>query len=165
MNRIKSIGIISEDDSDFETVRILIKRILGKNNINFKKAIGNGCGKLKRKALDYAISLVKRGCDMIILIHDLDRNDYNALQLELERKLCDAPVDKKLVCIPVEEIEAWLICDPKSIKHVLKLNREPKFKGLPETIQSPKEKLGEQIYLCSNKSTIFLNTNPLAELK
>ncbi len=158
MSKVKCIGIIAEDNSDFETAKILLKRILNRDNLCFKKAIGNGCGKLRRKALDYAVDLRKRGCDMLILIHDLDRNTHQELLTDLTKKLEYAPIDKKFICIPIEELEAWFLSDPESIKTTFNLARQPKFRGRPETVQSPKEKLGEQIYLCSNKSTIFLNT-------
>lgn len=158
MSKVKCIGIIAEDNSDFETAKILLKRILKRDNLTFKKAVGNGCGKLRRKALDYAIDLRNRGCDMLILIHDLDRNIHKALIDELTKKLEGAPIARKFVCVPIEEIEAWFLSDPDSIKSTFNLTRKPKFKGRPETICSPKETLAEQIYLCSNKSTIFLNT-------
>jgi hypothetical protein len=158
MSKVKCIGIIAEDNSDFETAKILIKRILNRDNLSFKKAIGNGCGKLRRKALDYAIDLKNRGCDMLILIHDLDRNIHLKLIRDLQKKIEDAPIDKKFVCIPIEELEAWFLGDAEGIKDIFNLKRKPRFNGLPETINSPKETLGEQIYLCSNKSTIFLNT-------
>lgn len=158
MSKVKAIGLIVEDNSDFETIRTLIKRMVKKENLCFKKAIGNGCGKLKRKALDYTVDLTRRGCDMIILVHDLDRNDYAKLLSDLKSKLQTAPIEKKFICIPIEEIEAWLLSDPKGIKKTMNLNRKPKFKGEPETISSPKEKLGEQIFACSNKTTLYLNT-------
>lgn len=158
MSKVKCIGIIAEDNSDFETARILIKRILHRENLSFKKAVSNGCGKLKRKAGDYALNLSQRGCDMLILIHDLDRNVYQELLKDLQNRLKDAPFDKKMVCIPIEEIEAWFLSDPESIKKTFNLNRQPRFSGRPETVSSPKETLGEQIYLCSDKSTTFLNT-------
>jgi hypothetical protein len=95
---------------------------------------------------------------MLILIHDLDRNTHRTLYEELTKKIEDAPINNKFVCIPIEEIEAWFLSDPESIKSTFRLARKPKFHGRPETISSPKETLAEQIYLCSNKSTIFLNT-------
>jgi hypothetical protein len=41
MSKVKCIGIIAEDNSDFETAKILIKRILNRDNLCFKKAVGN----------------------------------------------------------------------------------------------------------------------------
>lgn len=158
MSKIKCIGIIAEDNSDFETVKILIQRMLKRTNLSFKRAIGNGCGRLKKKALDFAINLEKKGCDMLILIHDLDNNIHQKLHNDLIEKIKNAPIKNKFVCIPIEEIEAWFLSDPNSIKTTFKLIRRPKFQGKPETISSPKEKLAEQIYLCSNKSITFLNT-------
>lgn len=158
MSKIKCIGIVAEDKSDFEASTILIKRILNKSNIPFKKAVGNGCGKLKRKASDYAVDLKKRGCDMLILIHDLDRNDLNKLTRELAQKLANAPIKEKFICIPVEELEAWFFSDLEGLQKLFKLKRRPKITGNPETIRSPKEKLEEVIYSCSDKSVIYLNT-------
>jgi hypothetical protein len=158
MSKVKCVGIISEDKSDFESSMIIIKRIANKNNIGFKKAIGNGCGKLRRKAADFAIDLKNRGCDMLILLHDLDRNDLFKLKAELDEKLNKSPIVNKLVCIPIEEIEGWFLSDPDGLQSIFKLKRKPKIKGNPELIPSPKEKLEEYIYQCSNKETIYLNT-------
>jgi hypothetical protein len=158
MNKVKCIGIIAEDNSDFESSKILIKRIIKKENIRFKKAIGNGCGKIRRKANDYSSDLQKRGCNLLILLHDLDRFNLLDLKKELEEKLETAPIDNYFVCIPIEELEAWFLSDPNGIKHALNLKRAPNIKGLPEHILSPKEKLEELVSICSNKEKIYLNT-------
>jgi hypothetical protein len=158
LSKINCIGIIAEDDSDFETAKAIIKRLAKKDNLSFKKAIGDGCGKIKRKAASYAIDLNRRGCDMLILLHDLDRNDVALLKSELEKKLHESPIIKKLVCIPTEEIEAWYLSDPDGLKEAFSLKRKPKIPGNPESIPSPKEKLGELIYSCSDKNVIYLNT-------
>lgn len=158
MSKIKSIGIIAEDNSDFETSRTLIKRIIKKDNIAFKKAIGNGCGKIKRKAVDYSKDLKNRGCNLLILLHDLDRNQLALLKAELENKLVDSHISNYFVCIPIEEIEAWLLSDPNGIKEALNLRKAPNVKGLPEQIPSPKEKLEELVSICSNKEKVYLNT-------
>jgi hypothetical protein len=156
--KIKSILLIVEDNSDFISFKKLISRIIEKDNLPFKKAIGGGCGKMKRKAVSYASNLSKKGCDLIILAHDLDRNDANKLSKELTLLMTASPARYNFVCIPIEEIEGWFLSDPEGIKQVFNLSRQPKIKGNPETIASPKEKLEEYIYQCSNKSKIYLNT-------
>lgn len=157
MTKTKCIGIIAEDNSDFESVKVLINRISSKR-LSYKKAIGNGCGRLKRKAIDYSIDLEKRGCDTLILFHDLDRNSYTKLKDELEIKLKDSPIDKKLICIPIEELEAWFLSDPEAIKSVFNLRKTPKTIGTPETINSPKEFLAEQVEKLSDKERVYINT-------
>lgn len=156
--KVKSIGLIVEDNSDFESFKKLISRITNKNNLTFKKAIGNGCGKVKRKAESYAKMLSLRGCNMIILVHDLDRNDHNNLKNELVKSIKSSPAEFNFVCIPIEEIEGWFLSDPQAIKDCFSLARLPRLLNKPENIPSPKEKIGEVIYQCSNKLKIYLNT-------
>jgi len=158
MTKIKSIGIIAEDDSDFETSKVLIKRIIKKDNISFKKAIGNGCGKIRRKAFDWSRDLKSRGCNLLILMHDLDRNELTTLKTTLETTLTDSPIENYFICIPIEEIEAWFLGDPNCIKEALNLRKLPNVKGRPEQISSPKEKIEELVSICSNKEKIYLNT-------
>ncbi len=156
--KVKSIGLIVEDNSDFETFKKIISRITAKSNITYKKAIGNGCGKMKRKAESYAKNLALRGCNMIILVHDLDRNNLKQLKSELENCINSSPAEFNFVCIPIEEIEGWFLSDPQAIKNSFSLKRTPKLNSNPETISSPKEKIGEVIYQCSDKLKIYLNT-------
>ncbi|OFX70915.1 MAG: hypothetical protein A2X12_10230 [Bacteroidetes bacterium GWE2_29_8] len=157
MTKIKSIGIIAEDNSDFETSKVLISRIIKKDNIKFKKAIGNGCAKVKSKALTYSKVLKNRGCNLLILIHDLDRNNLQTLNTELDRKLKDCPIKDYFVCIPIEEIEAWLLSDPAGIKEALNLRKAPNVQGNPETIKSPKERLEKYVETYSNHEKDYNN--------
>ena len=95
---------------------------------------------------------------MLLLIHDLDRKTLGELKKGLEDELNTSPISNKLVCIPVEELEAWLMSDPKTLKDIFNLKRLPKIGNKPESISSPKEKLGEFIYSCSDKKVRFLHT-------
>lgn len=158
MKKIKSIGLIVEDNSDFESLSVIIKRLINKDNIKIKKALSNGCGKLRRKALSYSENLSKKGCNMIILVHDLDRWNYDELVKELTSKFSQCPAEFSFICIPTEEIEAWFLSDLHAIKATFNLDRLPKISGAPETIPSPKEKIGELVRSCSNNSKLYLNT-------
>jgi len=157
MAKIHAIGIIAEDDSDFETIKILISRIT-KKNLTFKKFTSGGCGKLRRKCRDYAVTLEVKGCNLLIIVHDLDRNKHVSLKAQLEQILRPSPIKEYLICIPVEEIEAWFLSDPATIKKIYSLSKPPTMKGLPETISSPKEELGRLVKVYSNKQKEYLNT-------
>lgn len=160
--KIKKIGLAVEDESDFETVRILINRVILKEWIGFKKTLWNGCGRLHRKATDFARTLVSRWCNLIIIVHDRDDNDLDKLREELQASL-DKAYHTNFVCIPIEEIEAWFLSDTNALKVVFGLTKEPKIPWSVENINSPKEKLGECVHSCSGGSKIYINTkhNPL----
>lgn len=145
MTKITSIGIIAEDNSDFETSKVLIRRIINKKYFTFEPAKGNGCGNVRNKALRYSQDLSNKGCNLLILMHDLDEKNLQILKTELYRKLKNCPIKDYFVCIPIEEIEAWLLSDPDGIKEALNLIKTPNVVGQPETIKSPKEKLGELV--------------------
>lgn len=156
--KVKGIGLIVEDDSDFNSYKKLISRTVKVNNLTFKKANGKGCGKLRRKLIAYATNLHRRKCDMIIVFHDLDRNDLEELSRNLKKLISKSPAPFNYVCIPIEEIEAWFLSDPDIIKEVFKLPKRPNISNLPETIFDPKGKLEDIVYLGSNKRRMYLNT-------
>jgi hypothetical protein len=158
MSKIKRIGIIAEDESDYEASRTIVKRIIKNDKIGFRPRTSNGCGRLKRKAFDYAVDLNSRGCDLLLLFHDLDRNNLAELEKELEEKLAKNPISSYFICIPIEEIEAWFLSDPECIKNTLNLKRIPKIKAQPETILSPKEYLCSLVSSYSDREKIYLNT-------
>lgn len=159
MSRIsKKIGIIAEDESDVEAIKELIKRITGKNNIGFKHFVGRGCGKIKRKADNWANQLKHRGCSVLILIHDLDKNKYDDLYKIIHKSIHPFAISKTLINIPTEEMEAWFLADENGLKTALNLKKKPKKYHHPETIKSPKEVLGKEIEKASNDTKIYLNT-------
>jgi hypothetical protein len=158
MSKISPIGIIAEDDSDVICLKILIQRIIPSQNICVKKFVGKGCGKIKRKCNAWANQLSLRGCKVLFVVHDLDFNNINDLRLSLKKSLEPSPIKKHLICVPIQEMEAWLLSDPEAIKLSLNLSKAPNVKGRPEEINSPKEYLGEIIAKASNNEKIYINT-------
>jgi hypothetical protein len=152
------IGLIVEDNSDFETIQVLISRYLDIQSLKFKKSVGNGCGKMRRKALAYAKNLSNRGCNMVILVHDLDRRNLKELRKDLQFFLNESVAEFNFICIPNEEIEAWLLSDEEAIKEVFNLKQSIRPIHHPEKITSPKEHLEQLVYRGSNKSKRYINT-------
>jgi hypothetical protein len=152
------VGIIAEDDSDVDAAKVLIRRVAETSSIGVKRFVGQGCGKIKRKCLSWATTLKSKGCQYLILIHDLDRNDLQQLRDHLEAAISPSPIATYLICIPVEEMEAWWLSDPQAIKKALNLKVAPKVTVHPQLIASPKEHIAELVRTCSKKTKMYLNT-------
>src|SRR5690349_20206340 len=122
----KLIGLIAEDNSDVNSLRILIHRIAGNSKIGVRSFVGNGCGLLRRKCKSWAAQLKDKGCSILILVHDLDRNDFADLLNQLRIAIAPCPIGDYLICIPIEELEAWLLSDSLAIKNTMNLAKAPK---------------------------------------
>lgn len=153
-----TIGIIAEDDSDVICARVFIHRITNNNKIKIKKWAKNGCSMMIRKCKSWANDLHNRGCSLLIVIHDSDGNNPNEISKKINEQLSSCPIIKKVIVIPVQELEAWLLSDPDGIKKALKLKRDLNVKSNTESIDSPKEYLGKAIDRASNFEKIYTNT-------
>lgn len=151
------IGIIAEDLSDVEVIKLLARKITGKS-LSTAHFIGKGCGSLKRKTPGWCKDLEHKGCKKILLVHDLDRNDAITLRAKLEDILNRSTTRIKAVVIPAEELEAWLLSDTSAIKSALNLRQALKVVHHPETIESPKEYIRDNVWKISNKTTAYVNS-------
>jgi hypothetical protein len=144
MSNLK-IALIAEDDTDCDTIRKIVHRVLGAE-VTTKKWASKGCSTLKRKLRKKLKLLSTEGCNIFIVVHDLDRNpksgslkDEQALRSELEELSSEIESLKKHICIPIEELEAWFWSDPEVIKDIG--GEKGKAHPNPHEIKSPKEKL------------------------
>lgn len=138
------IGVIGEDETDCATIRVLIRRLAGERT-PVKLRFGGGCAEIFRKASAWMHELARAGCSKVIVVHDLDLdprngelNDERALRERLQKLPHPASLER-LVCIPVEELEAWFWSDPGVLAKVAR--REVAAVTSPHTIRRPKEKL------------------------
>jgi len=152
------VGVIAEDNSDVDCVEVLIRRLTNNAHIGIKSFVGKGCGKIRKKCYAWSDQLRQRGCSLLILIHDRDGNDVEDLIIVLNRALDPCPITTHLICIPVQEFEAWLLSDPDAIRSAMHLNKTPRIRWQPETINAPKEYLGRLIDRASRGEKVYIHT-------
>ncbi len=144
------LGVLAKDDNDCEVISVLVRRIFEARGVKpgawcLKRRAGKGCANLKRKAEPWLVELAAIGCKAVVLVHDLDldpRNgDLNDETL-LRSKLTAIPVPRgleRLICIPVEEIEAWFFASEKALTKAC--GKPQKAEPSPHLIKQSKERL------------------------
>jgi hypothetical protein len=157
------IALIAEDETDCDAVREIVHRVLGRK-ISIKTWASKGCSILERKLSAKLKLFVLDGCNAFIVVRDLDRNPQNnALNDEAKsrKKLEDSAsiVNSypRLICIPVEELEAWFWSDPVVIQYIGK--GKGKANKNPHLIEKPKEALIELSRRESRKPRYSTNMN------
>lgn len=142
------IGVLAEDRTDCATLGVLIRRIVeqaGGNTVKISRYFTGGCSHLRRKAKTGMAGFAEEGCSAVVLLHDLDRNPHNGElndESVLRGKLKTIPVPsgvELLVCIPVEEIEAWFWSDPGVVREVGR--DKGQAHASPHLLKKPKEAL------------------------
>lgn len=166
------IGIIAEDSSDVDVAVEILTKYLDRNAFSIKKFAGGGCGTLRRKCSAWAHNLVRRGCEHILVFHDLDENKENELRETLRNEIPPREFPSSLIVIPVKTIEAWLLADSRAIAHTFGLNKQPKRIADCETIQRPKDHLrdlawrhGKVRYLNTAHNKIIASATEVVELR
>jgi hypothetical protein len=139
------IALIAEDETDCAAVREIVHRVLGRE-ISIERWASKGCSILERKLSAKLKLFAMNGCNAFIVVRDLDRNPQNnALndEAKLRKKLEDSASivnsGRRLICIPVEELEAWFWSDPGVIQYIGKGKGEANKN--PHLIEKPKEAL------------------------
>jgi hypothetical protein len=150
------IGIIAEDDSDVVVIKEFTRSLTKPLKISFKRFVGKGCGKLRRKCGAWADNLVRQGCQWIVLVHDLDENHEQTLRTQLTKAIADVRAKATVVLIPRNEIEAWLLYDADAIAKAFKERKKPRLPHDPERLPDAKGFLGKLVDKEYSKQ--YLNT-------
>jgi Domain of unknown function (DUF4276) len=144
------LGVLAEHKNDCAVIEVLVRRILKERGVEhgawrLEKRSGQGCATLERKAGRWFAELADSGCAAAILLHDLDRdpcngtlNDEGSLAKRLEQ-IPAPPGLRKLICIPVEEIEAWFFSSVAVLRKIGGLRQ--KAHTSPHRVRQPKETL------------------------
>lgn len=150
------IGVIAEEHNDIDVLYHFTSKLIPENSFSFSKFVGHGCGKLRRKCRAWAQNLIRRGCSHLVVMHDLDDNEESVLRQQLEQSVHDIAFTGSLIVIPVQEVEAWLLCDATALRNVFSMKKQPKLPARPERIRSPKEHLRALVWKASKKH--YVNT-------
>lgn len=162
----KRVGVLAEDQSDCDTIAVIIRRLRG-NDLGVNSFGAKGAARLMRKALPRINQWINKGCVAFIIVHDLDRNkatgalrNQEALIRELEAIEYPRGAERRLICVPVEELEAWFWSDQKVLDKVARGN-VVKASSQPHKIVDPK---GELMRLSRRNGKSQYSTNDNAKL-
>jgi len=136
------LGILGEDNSDVESLKVIVRRLRKDESISIKGKGYDGCGQLLRKGARQLELLAELGCSHFIVCYDSDgHSPLSRFNEVVERVVKPAGVmEKSCIVIPVEELEAWLLADIEAVVNVCKSWRPGPIPN-PERIPSPKEHL------------------------
>lgn len=160
------IGVLGEDRTDCATVRVILRRILPKHvGVDTRSPSSGGCAAIRRAAAGLMRDLHRNGCTLMILLHDLDLHPVSCYQNDeptLRRMLEAIPVPdgvRRVICIPVEEIEAWFWADQAVLDRVGKHHAKNAASLRPHTIKKPKEALRSLSAKAHHKPVYSTNMN------
>ena len=156
LSKAVKIGVIVEAQNDIDVLYELTCKIIRENRFSFLRFVGHGGGAIRKKCASWGKNLLERGCSHLVVVHDLDKNDEKLLRKELEDKIKELRYGHAVVLIPIEEMEAWLLCDARALKTVFSMRRTPSVPRWPEKTAHPKEFLASLVW--SNSKKRYLNT-------
>lgn len=152
----RRLGIIAEDESDVGVVTEIARKIATRN-FSVRRFVGHGCGKIRGKCRAWTIALRGKGCDALILLHDLDQAAQAELHRDLEAALQPSAIAHYVIVIPVRELEAWLLADPEAIQRAVNAKKAVKPVANPQAILRPKEYLRDLVERITGRP-IYINT-------
>jgi hypothetical protein len=135
-------GVLGEDDSDVETLKVLIRRLAKQDRLPVRGKGFDGGAKLLRKGASALRTLSSLGCKRFVVCHDADGHDPSErLQSVREEIIKRAEVPgESCIVIPVQELEAWILADVAAVTNIF-TGWTPGSVSNPEGIAKAKEYL------------------------
>ena len=139
--------VIAEDDSDFNCLQVLIKRLANDQSVSIKGQGFGCCGDMLKKSAN-VLSLWDKNENYrkFIICYDKDKDNAQKRYEEVISKIIKPSGIKKpenLICIliPTEEVEAWILADIQAVSKVIPSWQPKDIYPSPERIENPKEVL------------------------
>jgi hypothetical protein len=135
-------GILGDDKSDVETLKVLVKRLADNQALPVKTKGYGGCANMLRKGAKQLVLFRDLACTRFIVCYDADGPDPKPKHELVRTRIVEPSGIDKGVCIviPVQEIEAWILADIECATEIF-TSWNPKPINNPEQISSPKEYL------------------------
>jgi len=137
-------GVLGEDKSDVETLKVLIRKLANNEKIAIKTKGYRDCGEMLKNGKKQLNLFKNLGCCRFIVCYDADcEKPEKRYQQVVECIITPSGLkNEAIICIliPVQEIEAWILADIEAITQIFK-NWQPKSISNPESIHNPKEHL------------------------
>ncbi len=138
-------GVIGEDQSDVDTLKVLIRRLANNTKLPVLSKGYGGCGEMLRKGASQLRLFSKKGAVRFVVCYDADRKSPAERQQEAKKKIWNKALEAGIsgeccIVVPVQELEAWILADLSSVTNVIK-SWSPKDMASPELINDPKERL------------------------
>lgn len=147
------IGVIGEGRSDCESVKAIVLSARRDTTVELRAAGGSGNIVRRGEALIGALHIA--GCASVVVVHDLDSAEEHTLRARLLSVHCQI---RRLICIPMQELEAWFWADPAIVREVGR--GRGKAVVSPHLVKDPKEKLKLLSMGPSGKARYSVNDNP-----
>lgn len=155
-------GVIGEDKSDVESLKVLIKRIASDNSLTVRTKGFSGCGEMLRKGASHIRLFERLGMSRFIICYDADGADPDERRnVAISRIAVPAGVTDFCIVVPVQEIESWILADLSAVTNVI-LSWRPEDHGNPESVADPKEQI-ERMSRGANKKPRYSHAthNPI----
>jgi Domain of unknown function (DUF4276) len=138
------LAIFGEDQSDFDTLKTMVRTLKNDQGLKVKGKGYGGCGNLLKACARDIKELHRQGYKKFVVCHDADGQPPEEIrQTVLERVINPGGLvlsSDCIVLIPVQEIEAWILADLSSVSNIFK-GWKPQGISNPENISKPKKYL------------------------
>lgn len=154
--------VLAEDDTDFQTFKVIIRRLLGDAGITIKGRGYDGCGDMLNKGARFLAALNPPENFRCIVVHDCDGVGAEERQKQVVQRIF-APAKVRAKCgvvVPKEEVEAWILADLDSLSAVIPNWKSPLNYARPEEIRNPKEQLHRLARDAKSRPRITEANNP-----